>query len=101
MLVPFWYNGLVATNLRLDAAAEEALRNEARRTGRSQQDILREAVGRHLGTATPEHPRGDLDRLIASGSVRPPRTPYRKMPERLRLPEGVTTADILMRDDRI
>lgn len=88
-------------NLRLGPEAEEAVRSEARRTGRSQQDVVREAVSRHLGVSMDKGCRSDLDMLVSTGVVRPPRTPYRRMVKRLRLPSGTTSADLLDRDDRI
>ncbi|HET8930056.1 MAG TPA: CopG family transcriptional regulator [Acidimicrobiales bacterium] len=91
----------MAMNLRLGSEAEDALRREAQRTGRSQQEVVREAVNRHLGLVGGERPRSELGVLIATGTVRPPRTPYRKVTERLRLPPGTTTADLLDRGDRI
>ncbi|HEY3633263.1 MAG TPA: ribbon-helix-helix protein, CopG family [Jatrophihabitantaceae bacterium] len=93
----------MATNLRLRPEAEEALRAEAERTGRSQQDILREAVDRYLGVAPDKRSVGATDReaALASGLVRPPRSPYRKITPRIRLPEGTTSLDLLGRDDRI
>ena len=88
-------------NLRLSAEAEEAVRREARNTGRSQQDVIREAVDRLLGRSTGPGPRSELGLLISTGTVRPPRTPYRRVVERLTLPPGVDSADLLDRDDRI
>lgn len=43
----------MATNLRLRPEAETALRKEAERTGRSQQDLIREALDRYLSIGTP------------------------------------------------
>lgn len=43
----------MATNLRLRPETEEALRLEAERTGRSQQEIIREALDLHLGLREP------------------------------------------------
>jgi hypothetical protein len=92
----------MATNLRLRPDAEAALRAEARRSGRSQQEIIREAVDRYLA---PEPERaaaaGDLDILVGSGAVRPPRHPYRRPRRRLTLPPGLTTAQLLDRTDRV
>jgi hypothetical protein len=94
----------MATNLRLSPEAEEAVRAEARRSGRSQQEVIRAAVNRYL-SLTPEPDSGaresELGRLVATGAVRPPRTPYRKPRRRLRLPRGVTTGELLDRSDRI
>ncbi len=91
----------MATNLRLRRDAEEALRLEAERTGRSQQDVIREAIDRHLGLLPNKALRGELDALIESGMVRPPRTPYRRATKRITLPDGLTSADLLDRHDRI
>lgn len=102
----------MATNLRLRPEAVRALRAEAERTGRSQQDVLRAAVDSYLGIDTglgtePVHRRdarggaSELDQLIAAQLVRPPRSPYRRPARRLTLPRGVTTADLLDRDDRV
>lgn len=88
-------------NLRLDARAEAALRAEAKRSGRSQQDIVREAVERLLGLRPKtSQPVNDLEALLASGSVRPPRRPYRKVTPSLTLPPGTSSLDLLDRDDR-
>ena len=94
----------MATNLRLSHDAEEAVRAEARRSGRSQQEVIRAAINRYLSLAPEEdggQQKSDLDQLIAAGLVRPPRTPYRRPRRRLRLPGGVTSADLLDRSDRI
>jgi predicted DNA-binding protein len=91
----------MAVNLRLDQEAEDALRAEAQRTGRSQQDLLREAVGQYLGLIPTQGPANELDELIAAGKVMRPRTPFRNPEPLLTLPAGVTTADLLDRSDRI
>jgi hypothetical protein len=91
----------MATNLRLSRDAEEAVRREAERTGRSQQDVIREAISRHLGLSAGQGPNGDLGVLVSTGTVRPPRVAYRKLAKRLSLPTGVTSADLLDRGDRI
>jgi hypothetical protein len=90
----------VATNLRLRPDAEDALRAEAMRTGRSQQDIIRTALDKHLGSDKSSTPSTELDVLVASGLVKAPRAPFSRMPYRLNLPSGLTTADLLDRDDR-
>ncbi|MGH9045238.1 MAG: hypothetical protein ACRDVP_10485 [Acidimicrobiales bacterium] len=92
---------LMAMNLRLSAEAEQALRREAERTGRSQQEVIREALGRHLGLVTGESGRSELGALVSTGNVRPPRVPSRKIVKRLKLPQGVTSADLLERGDRV
>jgi len=91
----------VAVNLRLSPEAEDAVRCEAERTGRSQQEVIREAIGRHLGLVTGESARCELGMLVSTGTVRPPRAPSRKVVKRLRLPPGVTSADLLGRGDRV
>lgn len=92
----------MATNLRLRPEAEAALRAEAERSGRSQQDILREAVDRHLNLGSPR-PAAAVDResLVASGTVLPPRTPYRRVTPHLTPQDGVDSLDLLDRDDRL
>lgn len=88
-------------NLRLGPDAEEAVRREAKRAGRSQQDVIREAISRHLGLAPGDSPGGDLSMLVSTGTVRAPRTSYRRVSKRVSLPPGVTSAGLLDRDDRI
>jgi ribbon-helix-helix CopG family protein len=89
----------VAVNLRLGAETEAALRAEAQRTGRSQQDILREAIGKYLGLI-PNQADG-IDPLITHGKVAAPRVPFRDVRPRLHLRPGETSLDLLDRDDRI
>jgi hypothetical protein len=91
----------MATNLRLRPEAEEAVRAEAQRSGRSQQDVIREAVDRYLGLASRAARATELDALVASGVVLPPRVPYRKPRRRLTLPDGVSTGELLDRSDRL
>lgn len=99
----------MATNLRLRPELETALREEAARTGRSQQELIREALERFLGLglglglglATSRPAGHSLDDLIAAGIVKPAR-PMLPRPEKLlSLPDGVTTMDLLDREDRI
>lgn len=91
----------MAMNLRLSKDAEEAVRREAQRSGRSQQDVIREAIGRHLGLYVGDGPRNELSMLVSTGAVRPPRVPYRRIAKRLSLPPGTASADLLDRGDRI
>ena len=63
--------------------------------------MIRDAIDRHLGLSSPGAARSALDGLLAAGAVRRPRSPYRKPVERLAAPPGVTSADLLDRDDRI
>jgi hypothetical protein len=90
----------MATNLRLRPDAEEAVRVEAQRTGRSQQQVIRDAIDRYLALRL-EAASSDLEMLVSSGAVRPPRVPYRRPRKRLTLPPGVSTAGLLDRADRV
>lgn len=90
----------MATNLRLRPEVQEAVRAEAQRSGRSQQDVIREAVDRYLGLAS-RAARTTASHELAALGVVPPRVPYRKPRRRVRLPEGVTTGELLDRSDRL
>lgn len=79
---------------------EKALRDEAERTGRSQQDLIREALDRFLGLAVVTPVRTSMDDLIARGVVIPARVPYRRPHKLIELPDGVTSLDLLDREDR-
>ena len=92
---PKWYRVGVSTNLRLDERATSALRDASRRTGRSQQELLREAVDRYLGLAADEQSR---DRAVATGLVKPPSRLLDVEPS-IRLAEGQTSLDLLDRDE--
>lgn len=91
----------MATNLRLRPEAENAVRTEAQRAGRSQQDIIREAVDHYLGLTSRAARASKLDELVASGMILQPRVPYRKPRRRLTLPDGVSSAELLDRTDRV
>ena len=70
----------MATNLRLRPELATALREEAARTGRSQQALVREALELYLGIP-PIRPRGpSREELIAAGAVKPPRAALRPRP---------------------
>ena len=84
----------MSTNLRLSSEAAAALREVAAKSGRSQQELIREAVDRYLGRAG--EPRA-LQRAIASGLVRPP-TRFQDIAPSIRLEHGRTTEDLLDRD---
>ena len=90
-----WYHGGVATNLRLDERAAAALRDASQRTGRSQQELLREAIDRYLGLGAAESAR---DRAVRSGLVQPP-SPFLDAEPRIRLATGLSTLDLLDRED--
>lgn len=84
----------MSTNLRLDERAVIALRAAAAETGRSQQDILREAVNRYLGLDEPSNSR---ERALSQGLVKEP-TPMQDTDPSVRLSPGVGTLDLLDRD---
>lgn len=86
----------MATNLRLSERTAAALREEAARRGTSQAEVIREAVDRYLGI-DPE--MTDRERAIASGLVREG-TPYRDVEPWIVLPDGMTSLDVLDRDER-
>lgn len=88
----------MATNLRLREELEVALRERAERTGRSQQELIREALERYLGLGNPRDI--SIEELIARGVVRPAREPMRHSDHLLTLPPGVTSLDLLDREDR-
>lgn len=85
----------MATNLRLSESAAQALRRAAENTGRSQQELLREAVDRYLGL---DSPGSDRERARAAGVVRPG-APFRDVSPTVRLPGGLTIRHLLDRDD--
>jgi hypothetical protein len=94
----------VATNLRLHPDAQSALRDEAERTGRSQQDIIREALNRYLDRAVTPHIRSgrrDRDEMVASGAVLAPRTPYRRVTPSNVAHAGARSLELLGRSDRL
>ena len=87
-------------NLRLTPEAASALQAEAERTGRSQQEIVREAISRHLHLTEDDVRTTDRERARSAGIVRPARVGYRKVKPRLRLPKDTTSLDLLDRSDR-
>lgn len=85
----------MSTNLRLSDRAARALREASKRTGRSQQELLREATDVYLGLT--EHGQS-LTRAVANGAVKPP-TAFVDVVPSVRLANGQTTVDLLDRDD--
>lgn len=81
-------------NLRLNEQAAAALRAASRHSGRSQQDLLREAVDRFLGLGAEETAR---DRAVSAGVVKPP-TPFRDVAPSIKLRRGKRILDLLDRD---
>ncbi len=91
----------MAMNLRLPPDTAEALRERAASTGRSQQELIREAVENYLGLGTESLPfRGSVDDLVARGLARRPDVPYREATRMLVLPDGMNSLDLLQREDR-
>ena len=82
----------MAINLRLPEELESELRAEAERSGRSQHEIIRRALGEYLEHGMARSPRQDL---------KPPRRPYERPTFLLTLPEGMNSLDLLDREDRI
>ncbi len=70
------------------------------RSGRSQQELIREALDQFLGLGVEPVSRS-MDALIADGTVIPPRVPYRRADRLLELSDGVTSLDLLGREDRV
>lgn len=85
----------MSTNLRLSDAAAEALRAVAQQSGRSQQDLLREAVDRFLGLSTTADSRA---RAVAAGLVRPP-SAFADVEPTLDPGPGGSSLALLHRDD--
>jgi predicted DNA-binding protein len=91
-----WYRSDVSTNLRLSDELAEALREEAARQGRSQQDIVREAIAKELGMASEST---SMERAVRAGTVEAPE-PFRDVEPTLALPPGTRSLDLLDREDR-
>jgi hypothetical protein len=91
----------MATNLRLRPDAQDAVRAEAARTGRSQQDLIRTAVDEYLHLAPTEVGHTDVEVLMGTGQVLPPRSVFRQADELIALPRAVSSLDLLDRDDRV
>lgn len=90
----------MATNLRLRPEAEEAVRATAARTGRSQQELIREAVDRYLGLGELSGPRNVVEAMIATQGVLPARHAYRELGELAVLRHGASTQELLERGER-
>lgn len=92
----YWYRRCVSTNLRLGEELAVALREEAARRGRSQQEIVREAIAKELGL-TPDVTA--MQRAVRAGIVEAPR-PFHDVEPTLTLPKGMSSSDLLDREDR-
>jgi nanoRNase/pAp phosphatase (c-di-AMP/oligoRNAs hydrolase) len=84
-----------------DLGAELFKDVQAEATGRSQQELIREAVDRYLGLASEAVPRTAAGALLSSGTVLSARSEFRESDELLALPEGLGTLELLDRDDRV
>jgi hypothetical protein len=94
-----WLIGTIvgmSTNLRLSPDAKAALRDAARKSGRSQQELLRVAVDCYLGLS---RGGGAKDRGVAAGLVRPP-SPFRDTKPAIRLRRGFSSVGLLDRNER-
>jgi predicted transcriptional regulator len=85
----------MATNLRLSQQTALALQEAARKTGRSQQDLIRDAVEQYLGIGPVVNERA---RLIAAGSIKPG-TPFEDVEPWVILPAGMSSLALLDRDE--
>lgn len=90
----------MATNLRLSPEAEKAVRDAATSTGQSQQQVIREAVDRHLGLARSLPPRDAAEAMMATQGVLPARSDYGELDVLVILPRGMSTEDLLDRSER-
>lgn len=93
----------MATNLRLRKDAEDALRAEAERTGRTQQELIRDAVDAALGLGSGDPHDRDGVRLneLRRRGITPARLTFREATRLIDLPKGITAAGVLDRDDRL
>ncbi len=91
----------MATNLRLKPRTEAALRERAASTGRSQQELIRDALDQYLGLvdAAPIERQRTREELYAAGLLIPPKGPIRWVEEPLDT-GGMTSLEMLDRDDR-
>ncbi len=86
----------VSTNLRLSEELAGALRKEAARRGKSQQEIVRDALAKELGLVSD---LTDMERAVRAGTVDAPE-PFHDVEPALRLPRGTRSSDLLDREDR-
>ncbi|HEY5221659.1 MAG TPA: ribbon-helix-helix protein, CopG family [Microbacteriaceae bacterium] len=94
----------MATNLRLRPDVAAAVKAEAARTGRSQQDVMRDAIEAYLtadATSPGSAPVPDEVAGLANLGLIPPRAAWRRAATRIRLAPGVSSSDLLDRKDRI
>lgn len=87
----------MATNVRIPPETAELLRERAELSGLSQHAIILDALDAYLSAS---RTRPTMQQLIARGLASPPLVPYREATRMLTLPEGVTSLDLLDREDR-
>lgn len=90
----------MATNLRLQPEAEEAVRLCAAQTGRSQQNIIRAAVDQYLGLSVAATPRSAAEAMGAASGALPARAAYRELDQLIPLPADMSTKELLDRQER-
>lgn len=86
----------MSTNLRLSEELAGALREEAARRGKSQQEVVREAIAKELGLVPDLSP---MELAVRAGTVEAPE-PFRDLAPTLTLPKGTRSLDLLDREDR-
>lgn len=91
-----WYRLVMSTNLRLDEELANALRQAAARRGRSQQEIVREAIAKELGLFSE---LTAMQRAIRAGVVDAPE-PFHDVEPVLTLPTNMSSLELLDREDR-
>lgn len=82
--------------MRLSDELASALRDAAARRGRSQQDVVREAIAKDLGLVPG---LTAMQRAVRDGVVDAPE-PYRDVEPTLSLPRGTSSLELLERADR-
>lgn len=88
----------MAINLRLLPELHEAVKSRAASSGRSQQDVIRDAIEAYLQPGnSPGSSEASRDEMI----LRPARAPLRRAASRLRLPSGTHSLELLDREDRL
>ena len=86
----------MSTNLRLSDELAGALRDAAAQRGQSQQEIVREALAKELGLASD---MTSMERAVQAGTVEAPE-PFRDVEPTLVLPKGMSSLDLLDRDEQ-
>ncbi len=86
----------MSTNLRLSDELATALRQAAAERGRSQQEIVREALAKELGLSPG---LTAMQRAVRAGKVAAPE-PFRDVEPTLKLPKATSSLDLLDRDER-